>query len=276
MFRRRSLFGLVATCAIVVLGGPARAGTIYSTGFESPTFAAGSQLSGQDGWFAPSVGNPAGFPFNLNPAAAIISTANPLSGTQSVQVLGSNLQADAGISGATNGYYSAIGSYRHEVDYNAGPSGISTVQASIYLSGPTTAGTNFFSASVGAIGSGGVGLGELAISSNGMVLAYTGDDLVPAILFSASTTLGQYHTLAVVDDFAAQTSSFYIDGVLLGKAAFASDYAGDGILARGSLLAYAGTETSSFHKANYSADYCRVHAKSSGIASSVSYGRRRF
>jgi hypothetical protein len=254
MFCRITLLGLAAWASVALVGS-ARADTIYSTGFENPPFAAGSQLSGQEGWFAPSAGSPPGFPFNLNPGAAIISTANPLTGTQSVQVLGSNLQADTGIAAITGGYYTAIGSYRHAVDYNAGPAGITTVQASLYVGGPITAGTNFFSASVAAVGSGGTGLGELAISSDGMVHAYTGDDLVPTFLFNASTTLGRWHTLAVVDNFAAQTSSFYVDGVLLGTAAFASDYAGDSTLARGSILTYAGTETANFQKANYAAYY---------------------
>ena len=251
MSRRNSLFGPTAACATAVLVGSARGDSIDSTGFENPPFAAGSQLSGQGGWSAPSVGDPAGFPFNLNPGAAIVSTANPLAGTQSVQVLGSNLQVDSNTPGASNGVYAAIGSYRHEVDTDVGPAGITTVQASVFVSGPLTAGTNFFSASVASVGSDATGLGELAISSDGMVHAYTGDDSFPTFLFSAPITLCQYHTLAVADNFAAQTSSFHVDGALLGTAAFASD----DVLASGSFLAYAGTDTSDFQKANYAAYY---------------------
>jgi hypothetical protein len=212
MSRRNSLFGPTAACATAVLVGSARGDSIDSTGFENPPFAAGSQLSGQGGWSAPSVGDPAGFPFNLNPGAAIVLTANPLAGTQSVQVLGSNLQVDSNTPGASNGVYAAIGS---------------------------------------SVGSDATGLGELAISSDGMVHAYTGDDSFPTFLFSAPITLCQYHTLAVADNFAAQTSSFHVDGALLGTAAFASD----DVLASGSFLAYAGTDTSDFQKANYAAYY---------------------
>jgi hypothetical protein len=170
-------------------------------------------------------------------------------------VLGSDLQTDSLVNLITGGYSNAIGSYHHEVDVNVGPNGISTVQAGVFFGGPLTPGTNFFSASVGSLGSGGVGLGELAISSVGMVHAYTGDDSVPTFLFSAPTTLGRWHTLAVVDDYAAQTSSFYVDGNLLGTAGFASDDAGDVVLARGSILAYAGTDTADFQKANYAAPF---------------------
>ena len=141
------------------------------------------------------------------------------------------------------------------MDTDVGPAGITTVQASVFVSGPLTAGTNVFSASVASVGSDATGLGELAISSDGMVHAYTGDDSFPTFLFGAPITLGQYHTLAVADNFTAQTSSFHVDGALLGTAAFASDYAGDDVLASGSFLAYAGTDTADFQKANYAAYY---------------------
>ena len=249
----RATLGFLSLSGVTALK-PARAGIIYSTGFENPPYTNGSQLSGQDGWFAPSPTNPPGYPFNLNPAAAVISSTNPHTGSQSVQVRGSNLQTDANVNGATSGYYNAIGSYRHAVSYLAG-TGTTTVQGDVFVSGPTTANSNFFSASVAALGTGGVGLGELAISSDGHVHAYTGDDAVPTFLFNTPITLSQWHTLAVVDDFGASKTSFYVDGSLLGTSPFASDYAGDQILNRGSIIAYAGSDSGNTLKSNYAAYY---------------------
>jgi hypothetical protein len=252
MAQRAKMLFLVAV--VVAWCRPSAAEIMYGTGFEDPPFANGSQLSGQDGWFAPSVDNPPGFPFNLNPGAAIISTALPRSGAQSLQVLGGDLQADAGILAATGGYYNAIGSYRRAVNYDAGEGGVTRVQADIFVSGPETPGDNFFSASLGARGGDGNARGELAISSDGQVHAYSGNDNVPTFLFNAPVTLGQWHTLAIVDDFGAGTMSFYVDGSLLGTSAFVSGATGT-IIKRGALLAYAGPDTADNQRAEYAAYY---------------------
>ncbi len=68
----------LVTCASAV--------DIYSTSFEDPPFANGSQLQGQDGWLSA-----ADLPPFLNPTAAIITDADARTGSQSLVVNGGDL-----------------------------------------------------------------------------------------------------------------------------------------------------------------------------------------
>jgi hypothetical protein len=265
--RIQTLTGIVLALAI----NPAFAADIYdANGFESPPFAEGSPLVGQDGW----VGVPI-----LSPNAALISTDLPFTGLQSVQVRGVNLEHQDFINEVTEGYYDAIGSYRRPVNFNVTANGFSGVriQTDVRIDGPVTrpgaashacvfsqADTqlpsipcnNFFSASIAARGanSGGgtTGIGELAISSDGQVYGYSGNDDVPKFLTSHPVSLGAWHTLAVDVDFIDRTYSFSVDGKSLpgGPFPFVST-ADTSILARGSLIAYAAPETSTLKKSNY-------------------------
>lgn len=49
---RLTLYALMAL-PLLAAQRPAAGQVIYSTGFEDPPFAKGSQLVGQDGWIAP-------------------------------------------------------------------------------------------------------------------------------------------------------------------------------------------------------------------------------
>ena len=83
--------------------------TLYATGFERPTFHAGDQLLGLDGW---STAIP---PF-LNPEAAIITNAAAKSGRQSVQVRGADLNSspiDTVTQELITNPYEAVGSYQN-------------------------------------------------------------------------------------------------------------------------------------------------------------------
>lgn len=221
----------VASVAVLAAAGQARGSqVVYSTGFENPPFATGSQLLGQDGW---STAIP---PF-LNPAAAVVAAELPAAGAQAVRVSGGSLQAAAEVSP-----YTAIGSYRRPVDYNAGATGLTTVrvEADVRLDGPGTTGTDTAAASLAArSGSGPVG--EIEVSSDGLVKGYASNlpagTLTPT--FTAPVTLGAYHRLAIEVDFAADTYRFFVDGAALGTplpfdAGFTSD-----VLARGALVTYA-------------------------------------
>ena len=84
---------------------------IYSTGFEPDAFLADTPLVGQDSWIAPP-------PFS--PDAALVTTDQPRQGKQTVHVLGADLVPQDFISELTGGYYEAIGSYRHPVNYDTG------------------------------------------------------------------------------------------------------------------------------------------------------------
>jgi hypothetical protein len=254
--QRLALRFALAALTVLVAPRPAAAQSIYATRFENPPFIAGVPLVGQDGWVAPPV---------LSPNAAVISTAGPRQGKQSVRVWGGDLDHQDFINAATGGYYDAIGSYRHGVEYDTGGTQVVRVSAHVRVDGPRTAtGNNFFSASVVGVGvddtGSSNGIGELAISSDGHVYGDSNDDLVPTFLVSAPITLGEWHELAIVDDFAARTYSFYVDGERLGTFPFDPSITSN-IFRRGSLLAYTAPDTATLKKANYTAHYDKFSIK---------------
>jgi hypothetical protein len=242
--------------AASLLGGihTAATQTIYSTRFESPTFQADLPLMGQDGWFAPPP---------LSPNAAVVTRDKPRQGRQSVHVLGEDLEHQDFINEATGGYYDAIGSYRRAVNYDTGNTQTVRVSALVRVDGPKTAkGNNFFSASVGGRAEttldgnpSSVGVGELAISSDGHAYAYSGNDSVPTFLASTPVRLGQWHRLSVVADFGDRAVSFYVDDRRLGTFPFDNTEEYTGVLLRGSMLAYAAPDTTTNSKADYASHY---------------------
>lgn len=230
---------------------------IYQADFEpNEGFVADTALVGQDGWIAPP-------PFS--PAAAVISADKPRQGKQTVHVLGGDLVHQDFINEATGGYYDAIGSYRRPVNYDTGGSQTVRISAHVRIDGPKTAsGNNFFSASVGGRAdsvSGGAGIGELAISSDGQAYAYTGNENVPTFLASKRVKLGEWHNLAIVADFATHTSSFFVDDHWLGTFPFDPAEEFTGVLLRGSLLTYAAPDTATLKKADYAAHYDKFSIK---------------
>ncbi len=242
---------LVSSIWIVGALHPALGQNIYTTGFEAPDLVADLPLSGQDGW------TPAAFlpPF-LSSDAAIITAEKK--GGQIVRVEGTNLVHSDFINGVTDGYYDAIGSYRHGVDYDTGGTQTVRVSADVRLDGRRTPHSNFFSASIAAIAyntdGDSEGVGELAISSDGHVYGSSGQDLVPEFLTSTHVALGVSHHLAIEVDFAARTYSFYVDGDLVGTFAFAP-FNPSGVLRRGSIIAYAAPDTKKDKKADHAANY---------------------
>lgn len=241
---------LILAALIVGALSPAWGQSIYTTGFEKPTFLAGSVLAGQDGWITPP-------PFSPN--AAVITTNKSYVGRQNVEVLGSNLVPQGFINQATGGYYEAIGSYRHAVDYDTGGTKSVCISALVRVDGPKTGtGNNFFSASIAAIGVDAngdpSGIGELAISSDGHVYGYSSQDLVPVFLTNARVRLGEWHKLAIVEDFVARTYSFYVDEHWLGTFHFDASVTSN-VLRRGSMIVYAAPDTTALGKEDYSAHF---------------------
>jgi hypothetical protein len=252
---RLQITGLCAMFLIALLGAPSAVGQpIFSTGFEPDTYLADTPLVGQDSWIAPP-------PFSPN--AAIVSADKPRQGKQSVHVLGEDLVHQDFINELTSGYYDAIGSYRRPVNYDTANAQTVRIAANVRIDGPQTAtGNNFFSASVSTraatIESGEpstASVGELAISSDGHAYAYSGNENVPTFLASVPVTLGQWHSLAIVANFATRTSSFYVDDVLLITIPFDASETFTGVLLRGTLLAYSAPDTATNQKADYAAHY---------------------
>jgi hypothetical protein len=209
---------------------------------------------GQDGWFAPP-------PFS--PDAAVVTNEKSRQGKQTVRVLGADLVPQDFINEATGGYYDAIGSYRRAVNHDTGNAQTIRVSANVRVDGPGTApGHNFFSAALSTRAAtildgepSTASVGELAISSDGHAYAYSGNENVPTFLASTPVTPGEWHHLAIVADFASQTSSFYVDDVLLGTFPFEPSENFTGVLLRGTLLAYGAPDTATAHKADYAAHY---------------------
>jgi hypothetical protein len=271
----RTLF--IATFALIGLTSPPRvyADSSYQTGFEYPPFVTG-QLVDQDGWIGVnSIPKTTCEVSCLSPGAAVVSKDLPFAGLQSVQVRGVKLVHQDFIHQLTKGYYDAIGSYRKPVNYVGISSAL--IQAVVFIDGPLfPSGNNFFSASVAARALGvknsdgsstTVGIGELAISSDGKVYGYSGDDnvpgcpsepCVPSFLISAPITLGAWHTLAINVNFQTRTFSFSVDGNLLQGSPFPfptnnATVNANNTLTRGSLVVYAAPDTQAHHKSSYGA-----------------------
>jgi hypothetical protein len=107
-------------------------------------------------------------------------------------------------------------------------------------------------------------VGELAISSDGHAYAYSGNEDVPTFLAGVPVTLGEWHHLAIVADFASKTSSYYVDGVRLGTFPFEPSEDFTGVLLRGTLLAYGAPDSATVHKADYAAHYDRFSINVTG------------
>lgn len=249
----RSLFLATAVLmGLVIMAPRSFAGeVVYETKFESPKFVAGRPLVGQDDWDAPAA---------LSPDAALISTDRPRQGRQSVQVFGGNLVHQDFINERTGGYYDAIGSYRRPVNYDTRGTQVVRISAHVRVDGrqtETEANKNFFSASISVrgatTGGGSIGIGELAISSDGQVHGYSGADDIPVFLVNEPVTLGEWHTLAVETDFNTRTYSFFVDDKHLKTSSF--DPSVTNTLARGSMVVYAAPDTATALKANYTAQF---------------------
>ncbi len=251
---------IIPTVALACLSQSASGQTIYRTGFEPDTFLADTTLVGQDGWIAPP-------PFS--PAAAVVTADKPRQGKQTVHLLGEDLVPQDFINEATGGYYDAIGSYRRAVNYDTGGSQTVRISAHVRIDGRKTApGDNFFSAGIAGRAAStfegepsSASVGEMAISSDGRVYAYSGNDSVPTFFADKGVKLGEWHNLAIVADFATQTSRFYVDGDLLAMFAWEPSEEYTGLLLRGSLLAYAAPDTAMSTKASYAAHYDKFSIK---------------
>ncbi len=258
--------GITSTLLTVTLlaGANYAAGqSIYSTLFENPPFVEGLPLAGQDGWVAPSI---------FNPLAAIISSDKPRQGAQSVQVLGADLEHSDLVNELTDGYYDTIGSYRRPVNFETGGNLRVRVSAHVRIDGPATPGVNFFSAALAVraavVDTDGniidsAGAGQIDISSDGYAHGNDGNHNVPVFLNSVPIARGQWHLLAIDEDFQAQTFTLSVDGVGLGAFPFPEDV-NSTILLRASLLVFAAPDAGSMTKAAYSAHYDRFDIRVTG------------
>jgi hypothetical protein len=210
---------------------------VYTTGFESPTFAPGSALLGQDGW---STAIP---PF-LNPNAAVITNSRASTGSQSLEILGSNLASAAEVSP-----YAAIGSYRRPLNYDASGK-IVQFRTDVFLQGGVTDNA-FFSGSL-AIRAGGATVAEIEIFSNGTVGIFGNALPNSSPLEVKAASLGSWQNLGVDVDFVNRNSTFYLNGEEFSTVVpFSSSSVGN-VLDRGAFVVYALPDGPNTERANYS------------------------
>lgn len=225
--------------SLLALLSSAPAAILYYTGFENPPFPNNSELLGQDGW---STAIP---PF-LNPSAALITNTIAKTGAQSVAVSGASLTPDINVAPIT-----AVGSYRRPIGYDASTgSSMVLITCDVRLDGPLLGTGDFFSANIAAR-SGDGGIGELSISSDGMVYGYNGAG--PPV--GAPISLGEWHNLGIRLDFAADTYTFLVDGTLLGTFNFDAGFTSD-TLVRAAMVAYvASPDSAGVQKSDFTARY---------------------
>ena len=230
--------------------------TLYSTSFEQPTFSAGAQLLGIDGW---SLAIP---PF-LNPAAAKITVAAASNRKQSVEIRGGDLIGSAGITAP----YDAVGSYRKPLgqEISANQSRVH-VDADLLLetSQPPTPG-EFFSLTIAARSGDGETLGEVGLSSEGIVEAFP-FNVVPgaAPAFVEPILFNQWYHISMLLDYENRTTSYYIDGHLLGTVEAPS---ASNVLSRAAMVVYArpdgddNTGGAGSVRSNYTARFDKFRAR---------------
>lgn len=205
---------------------------VYQTGFERPVFQVGDGLLGLDGW---STAIP---PF-LNPSAAVV-TRNKARGDrgrngQSVEVRGGDLTGSNGVTAP----YDAVGSYRKPVDQTVTEGKkMARVDADLQLeTDQAKTPGEFFSLTIAARSGDGETLGEIGLSSEGIVEAFV-FNAVPGTppAFTQRIRFNKWYHLTMLIDFEHRTASYFIDEYFMG--AVPTPSASD-VLTRGALVVYA-------------------------------------
>lgn len=200
---------LMAAAVWASVPSAARGDVLYATGFEPPAFAAGP-LDGQGGFVVAPTSNPDPF---------TVTTTGPYSGAQDVAVSGASL------TGAPD-FVQSTAALTLNYDAIAAGRPVVTIEAHVLLNGPSTntgGGTGDDLASINLEALTGsfnpstfAGYDSTYLSSDGQAYGFT----TGYFPHSATVTLGQYHDLMLILDFAARTATFAVDGSTLGTAAF--------------------------------------------------------
>lgn len=213
----------------LVFGQTVLADTLYSTRFEQPTFQNGDLVSGLDKWLAPPP---------LSPNAALVTNTFAKSGSQSVVVSGSLLDP----SGGPFGSYAAIGSYRRQLGISGftmtPKKSLARVDADLLLeTKQTKTSGEFFSLTIAARSGDGETLGEIGLSSQGMVEAFGFNapgggepSFVKTIRFN------KWYHITMLFDYTNRTTSYFLDDHFLGAVPAPS---ASTVLLRGAMVVYA-------------------------------------
>ena len=253
-FRHVIVLALVFVVVTASLGvtKTVHADTLYTTGFERPTFHSGDQLLGLDGW---STAIP---PF-LNPEAAIITNAAAKSGRQSVEVRGADLNSspiDSDTNEQITNPYDAVGSYRKPLNNYmvSGNKNLVRVDADLQLK-TTQAETDddFFGITITLRDGDGIALGEVGLFSNKKVQAYGITKVVGEVtppLFTRKIRFNKWYHITMLLDLANDTTAYFIDDQFIGAIHAPST---SNILNRGAMVVYALPDSGVKARANYTA-----------------------
>ena len=207
VFYMLAYVGVIGSLGVVNL---AHADNLYKTSFEQPTFLPGDQLLGLDGWSTATA-----IPPFLNPGAAFITNVAAKSGKQSVEVPGANL-----VSAVEVTPYDAVAISRRPLneglgyDTASGNKKIARVDADLMLKTPKpkTPG-QFFSLTLSARAGDG-SLGEIGLSSAGVVEAFAFDAPpggVPLPNCKKTIRFNKWHHITLLHNFANHITSYFID-----------------------------------------------------------------
>ncbi len=250
---------VAAVMMLAVCSSSSQAGVLYATGFEPPTFTAGQTVNGQGGWGS-----------FFSPDAGVITTNNPRSGLQALQVNGS--QIDNSVGGGLLG-----GIYRRRLDYDTVANGtpIIDISVDVRLDGPRTGTTiddDLISANLSAIDGDGNYLLELILSSNGNIYSFDSDNNF-AYALETPAGLGEYYKLGMRLDFLTRTAGLFVNGQSIGTLPFYSGTTSD--VFRGAYLEMLAIDDPGFDASEYTAYFDNLEVRASTIpepASLVVFG----
>ena len=202
---------VLAAFSLFVASPSSLAITLYQTGFEAPVFSTGS-LVGQDGW--------GGFGDLIGDTAANVMSVGASEGSNAVRVKSSEWGQD--------GPFAIYAPTPLNFDPLAMGTPMVRLSADIRLDGPQTGPPidgDFISANlVTRIGPGGQGgIFSLILSSDSNAYAFGSRGAAESYLFQTPAALGKYHSLAMQLDFAAGTTSYFLDDQIMGTLSFRTD-----------------------------------------------------
>jgi hypothetical protein len=246
-------FAALTFAAVSILGSQgvattANADNLYKTSFEQPTFVANDVLAGLDGWLDPAV-----LPPFLNPTIAKVTDTIAKSGKQSVEVSGANL-----VSAVEVDPYAAVAISRRPLDANGytltGRERYARVDADLRIATtkPKTNG-EFFSQTISTRAGDGNTLGEIGLSSAGLVEAWGfGAGPGDAPTFTSTIRLNKWYHITILHDFNQDTTTYYIDEHRLGQISTPSD---SRTLLRGAIGTFARPDDTSPDVGSFRDDY---------------------
>lgn len=220
-----------AGCLFALAATASEAAVVYATGFESPNFAAGQPIDGQDGWSS-----------RFGSSAGAVSTNRPANGSQALEFRASDLPVF--------GFGFNLETVRRFLDFDAvaaGSRGVN-VAVNVRLDGLEIQ-DDVVEAIFSAIDPTFQDYGQMQISADGHLYIY-GSQVTDS--YVGNVSLREYHRLAMRIDFLSRETTFVIDDLDLVTFAFNSSLQST-VFRAGSLHMAAPTDAQLADPARYAA-----------------------